>query len=167
MNIRIAGTVNDSIVDGPGLRFTIFTQGCPHNCVGCHNPHTHDFKAGEEAETQDLIAKIKANPLLDGVTLSGGEPFSQAKPLLEIAKVAKSNGLDIIIYTGYKWEYLIANADVGNCYKELIELSDYIIDGKFEQDKRSLALRFKGSSNQRIIDVKQTLASGKVVETNW
>ncbi|NLZ46681.1 MAG: anaerobic ribonucleoside-triphosphate reductase activating protein [Clostridiales bacterium] len=167
MNIRISGTANDSIVDGPGLRFTIFTQGCPHDCKGCHNPQTHNFNGGEETTTEKLIAKFKANPLLDGITLSGGEPFCQGKPLVEIAREAKSFGLDVIIYTGFKIEYLLENSNEENCYNELIQLSDYIVDGKFELEKRSLSIHFKGSSNQRIIDVKKTLDSGTVVEINW
>ena len=101
MKLRIAGTVNDSIVDGPGFRFTIFTQGCPHHCEGCHNPHTHDFTGGEDADTQELIARFKSNPLLDGITLSGGEPFCQAKPLVEVAKEAHVAGLTVIAFTGF------------------------------------------------------------------
>ena len=111
MEIRIAGTENDSIVDGPGFRFTIFTQGCPHNCPGCHNPQTHDFNGGNVVDTDELFQKILANPLLDGVTFSGGEPFCQAASLCDLGKRIKEHGLDIITYTGFTWEYLIENAD--------------------------------------------------------
>ena len=106
MTLRIAGTANDSFVDGPGIRFTIFTQGCPHNCKGCHNPQTHDFNGGELVDTAELLEKAKANPLLDGVTFSGGEPFCQAEALAELGKELKAAGLNIITYTGYTFEHL-------------------------------------------------------------
>lgn len=167
MDIRIAGTVNDSIVDGPGFRFTIFTQGCPHHCEGCHNPHTHDFNGGTVVDTEEILEKIFANPLLDGVTFSGGDPFCQAEPLVEIAKRVKEKGLDVITYTGYTWEYLQKNANEKNFWRELVEASDFIIDGKFEIEKRSLALHFRGSSNQRIIDVKKSLETGDAVTCQW
>lgn len=165
MKIRISGTENDSIVDGPGIRFTIFVQGCPHNCDGCHNMQTHDFKGGREVEITELTDKIKDNPLLTGVTFSGGEPFCKASELVEIAKIIKADtSLDIMTYTGYTYEYLLANSNDENCYKKLIEMCDVIVDGKFEKDKKSYELLFKGSSNQRIIDCKKSLEQGKVVE---
>lgn len=167
MDIRIAGTVNDSIVDGPGFRFTIFTQGCPHHCKGCHNPHTHAFDGGEVVTTESILEKIFKNPLLDGVTFSGGDPFCQAKPLVEIAKAVKEKGLDVITYTGYTFEEILEKADDKNMWRQLLELTDFLIDGKFEIEKRSLALHFRGSSNQRIIDVKKTLATGKIVIEEW
>ena len=88
MKIQIAGLVNDSIVDGPGFRFSVFTQGCPHRCPGCHNPQTHDFAGGKTVDTAEIIAEFRMNPLLDGVTLTGGEPFCQSESCLEIAKAA-------------------------------------------------------------------------------
>lgn len=167
MEIRIAGTVNDSIVDGPGFRFTIFTQGCPHRCKGCHNPHTHDFNGGEIQDTQEILKKIFANPLLDGVTFSGGDPFCQAKPLVEIAKAVKEKGLNVITYTGYTFEELTAGANEENGWRELLELTDFLVDGRFVLEKRSLALHFRGSSNQRIINVKSTLETGKLTLEEW
>lgn len=167
MKIRIAGTVNDSIVDGPGFRFTVFTQGCPHHCEGCHNQHTHDFNGGYECDTQELIDKIKANPLLDGVTLSGGEPMCQAKALIPIARSAKEIGLNVIVYTGYLFEFLVQNSDADNGYANLLKYVDFIVDGKFELDKRSLELRFRGSKNQRVIDVQKSLEQGVTVETEF
>lgn len=163
--LRLAGTVNDSIVDGPGLRFTIFVQGCPHRCKGCHNPHTHDFEAGENVTLESLLEKIKSNPLLDGVTFSGGEPFCQAKQLYELALEVKKMGLNIVTYTGYRLEYLMENADPENFYGELLNVTDYLVDGPFELDKRDILLKFRGSSNQRIIDVKKSLSEKKAVET--
>ncbi len=162
--LRIAGTVNDSIVDGPGIRLAIFTQGCPHRCKGCHNPQTHDFGGGEDITLESLLEKAKGNPLLDGVTYSGGEPFCQAKQLYELGLELKRLGLNIMTYTGYLFEYLIDKASSENYYKELLSVTDWLVDGPFELDKRDILLKFKGSSNQRIIDVKKSLAEKKVIE---
>lgn len=162
--IRIAGTVNDSIVDGPGIRFAIFTQGCPHHCEGCHNPHTHDFEAGELVTLESLLEKIKANPLLDGVTYSGGEPFCQAEQLYKLGVEIKKLGMNIVTYTGYTFEYLTEHANSQNFYNELLSVTDYLVDGPFELDKRNILLKFKGSSNQRIINVKKSLFEKKIVE---
>ncbi len=162
--LRIAGTVNDSIVDGPGIRFAIFTQGCPHHCEGCHNPHTHDFEAGELVTLESLLDKIKSNPLLDGVTYSGGEPFCQAEQLYALGNEVKKLDMNIVTYTGYTYEYLTEHATPQNYYSELLSVTDYLVDGPFELDKRDILLKFKGSSNQRIINVKKSLAEKKVVE---
>lgn len=162
--LKIAGTVNDSIVDGPGIRLTIFTQGCPHRCVGCHNPQTHDFDGGEDISLQSLLEKANGNPLLDGVTFSGGEPFCQAKQLYALGLELKKAGLNIVTYTGYLYEYLVERADSENYYAELLSVTDYLVDGPFLLDKRDILLKFKGSSNQRIIDVKKSLAEKKAVE---
>ena len=162
--IRISGTINDSIVDGPGIRLTIFTQGCPHHCEGCHNPQTHDFNGGEDVTLESLLEKIKGNPLLDGVTFSGGEPFCQAKQLYELGLEVKKAGMNIVTYTGYLYEYLTENANSDNYYNELLSVTDYLVDGPFVLSKRDILLKFKGSSNQRIIDVKKSLAEKKVVE---
>ena len=163
--IRIAGTVNDSIVDGPGIRFAIFTQGCPHHCEGCHNPHTHDFEAGELVALESLLDKIKSNPLLDGVTYSGGEPFCQAEQLYNLGIEIKKLGMNIVTYTGYTFEYLTEHANSQNFYKELLSVTDYLVDGPFELDKRDILLKIKGSSNQRIINVRKSLTKKKVVES--
>ncbi len=167
MKLRIAGTVNDSIVDGPGIRFTVFTQGCPHHCEGCHNPQTHDFNGGSEADTDEIISKFLSNPLLDGITLSGGEPMCQAKALVPIAKAAKEHGLNVITYTGYTYEQLIEGANDTNGWRELLEYVDFLIDGRFELSQRSLELHFKGSKNQRVIDVKSSLEEGHAVLADW
>lgn len=164
--LKLAGTVNDSIVDGPGIRFTVFVQGCPHRCKGCHNPQTHDFEGGETVTLESLLEKIKVNPLLDGVTFSGGEPFCQAKQLYGLASEIKKLGMNIVTYTGYTFEYLTENANAENFYGELLSATDYLVDGPFELDKRDILLKFRGSSNQRIIDVKKSLAEKKVVETD-
>ena len=159
--LRISGCVNDSIVDGPGLRFTLFTQGCPHNCPGCHNPQTHDFKGGYNASIKKIFAQIKANPLLSGVTFSGGEPFMQAKALVPLAKMIKEAGLELACYTGFVFEQLASDQVKGA--RELLNYIDVLIDGKFVLSQRSLDLAFKGSKNQRTINVPQSLKEGKVV----
>lgn len=164
--IRIAGIVNDSIVDGPGIRLAIFTQGCPHHCEGCHNPQTHDFEGGELVSLENLLEKAKSNPLLDGVTYSGGEPFCQAKQLYELGMEIKKLGMNLITYTGYTFEYLTSHADSQNYYMELLSVSDYLIDGPFQLDKRDILLKFRGSSNQRIINVQKSLSEKKVVEAD-
>ena len=160
MNIRIAGIVNDSIVDGPGFRLTVFTQGCVHGCPGCHNPKTHDFKGGYDIDTDAIILQARENILLDGVTLSGGEPFCQSAACAEIAKGAKKLGLNVWCYTGYTYEELISgSAEWMNLLNEI----DVLVDGRFEIDKKTLNCRFRGSSNQRLIDVQASLKNGKVV----
>ena len=157
MNLRIAGLVNDSIVDGPGIRYTIFVQGCPHNCRGCHNPQTHDFTGGYDIKIEEIYENIIKNPLLTGVTFSGGEPFCQAKSLYNLAYRLKKRGYDIITYTGYTFEYLLENSNDENYYKELLEEIDILVDGKFDEEKKSYTLKFRGSSNQRFIDCKESL----------
>lgn len=164
MELRIAGTVNDSIVDGPGIRFTIFTQGCPHHCEGCHNPQTHDFSGGTVVDTDDLLAKIKENPLLDGVTFSGGEPFCQAEALAALGEQIKALGLNIVTYTGYTFEKLYADRE-NNGWGKLLAVTDRLIDGPFIQAQRDWNVKFRGSSNQRYINCQKSLEAGRAVET--
>lgn len=164
MELRIAGTVNDSIVDGPGIRFSIFVQGCPHNCEGCHNPQTHDFNGGAIFTTEELLDKVKGNPLLDGVTFSGGEPFCQAEVLAKLGKEIKALGLNIITYTGYTFEQLYENRNK-NYWGELLEVTDYLIDGPFILAQKDWEIKFRGSSNQRYIDCQKSLEEGCAVET--
>lgn len=158
--IKIAGVVNDSIVDGEGFRFAIFTQGCHHNCPQCHNPQTHDVNGGHEVDTDELLAQICENPLLSGVTFSGGEPFLQARPLAELARKIHEHGLDITTFTGYTLEQLwqMNNEDVN----ALLEQTDVLIDGPFVAEKKDISLRFRGSSNQRIIDMNETRRTGQI-----
>lgn len=162
MELRIAGTVNDSIVDGDGLRFTVFTQGCPHHCKGCHNPQTHDFNGGEVTDTSLLLEKIKGNPLLDGVTFSGGEPFCQAEQLAELGRQIKKLGLNIVTYTGYTFEQLYAERDK-NGWGNLLSVTDILIDGQFVEELKDWEVKFRGSSNQRYIDCQKSLEKGTVV----
>jgi anaerobic ribonucleoside-triphosphate reductase activating protein len=153
--------VNDSIVDGPGIRYVIFTQGCPHHCEGCHNPQTHDFAAGEEADIEKIINEILGNPILSGVTFSGGEPFCQAEALVPIAEVIKNHGKHLMIYTGYLLEHLRKMDNEG--VKRLLELADVIVDGPFVLEEKNLTLSFRGSENQRVIDMVKTRKSGEIV----
>ena len=162
--LRIAGLVEESIVDGPGIRFVIFTQGCPHGCMGCHNPQTHDFNGGKNESIDNIVSMIDADPLLKGVTLSGGEPFMQAKKLVKLLNKINNKELNVITYTGFTYEELIEKADEANGFLELLKASDILIDGKFELDKKQEGLKFRGSSNQRSIDIKKTMEIGKVVE---
>lgn len=162
--IRIAGIVEESIVDGPGIRFVIFTQGCPHGCKGCHNPQTHDFNSGKDVNIDEIVNKIKEDPLLKGVTLSGGEPFMQAGKLAKLIDKLSDTKLDIITYTGFKYEEIIKNANDENKFYELLDRTDILIDGKFEEDKKDENLMYRGSSNQREIDVELSRKSGKIIE---
>lgn len=160
MMIRIAGTVNDSIVDGPGFRFSVFAQGCRHHCIGCHNPNTHDFAGGEIVDTDELIACMAHNPLLDGLTLTGGDPFEQPEACARLAEGARALGLTVWAYTGYTWDELMEDPKkIG-----LVQACDVVVDGRFDLGQRTLDLRFRGSKNQRLIDAQQSLLTGRVVE---
>ena len=161
MNLRLSGVIKESIVDGPGLRLAIFTQGCPHACPGCHNPETHDFNGGFIADTEKLLAAIDKNPLLSGVTLSGGEPLCQAAALLPFADSVRARGKNIMCYTGYTFEQLVAQAD--SDIIALLEKVDILVDGPYIESKRNLELRFRGSDNQRVLDMPESLKAGKAV----
>ncbi|CAK7009441.1 anaerobic ribonucleoside-triphosphate reductase activating protein [Tissierella sp. P1] len=151
--IRIAGIEEESIVDGPGIRFVIFTQGCNHQCIGCHNPETHSFDGGELVDIDSIVNMIKENPLLDGITISGGEPFEQSLECSILAKKVKVLGLSVVTYTGYTFEEILRNKK----FRDLLLQTDLLIDGKFDISEKSMMLQFRGSTNQRIIDVKKYL----------
>ena len=155
--IKVAGIVDESIVDGPGIRFVVFVQGCKHKCEGCHNSHTQDFSSGGEyMSVSSLVERIKENPLLDGVTLSGGEPFEQADVVSVLAKRLKELDYNIITYSGFTYEDIKRKGKENSSWSDLLENTDILIDGRFEIQKRNLRLNFRGSENQRIIDVKST-----------
>ena len=156
MEVRIAGLVQESFVDGEGIRFAIFFQGCRRNCFNCHNPATHALDGGKIFDTEEIISAIKKNPLLSGITLTGGEPLLQIPAALELAKAAKNLGLNVWTYTGYRFENIPAEAN------ELLQNIDVLVDGEYIDDLRDLELQFRGSRNQRVIDVKKTLAAGKI-----
>ena len=157
--IRVAGLVNDSIVDGPGFRFTVFVQGCPHHCDGCHNPETWDFAGGTEMTPEEIMERAGNNPLRHGFTFSGGEPFAQSTALVPLAKLVKEQGMELAIYTGFLFEEITADPEK----RALAALADVVIDGPFIRKEKNLTLKFKGSNNQRIIDAAASLAAGKVV----
>ena len=160
MQIRIAGIEPESIVDGPGYRFAVFTQGCPHGCPECHNPQTHDAMGGRVTDTDEIIAQLGKNPLVRGVTLSGGEPMLQAKALCEIAEAAKEKGMSVWCYTGYTLEELLESGDENRL--RLLSLCDVLVDGPYIAALRSLDLFYCGSSNQRLIRVKETMDAGHI-----
>ena len=160
MKIRLAGVEPESIVDGPGYRLTVFAQGCPHRCPGCHNPQTHDPSGGALKDTQEIIALLGQNPLVRGVTLSGGEPMAQAAAMADIAQAARERGMSVWCYTGYTLEELLSRNDPEQM--RLLHLTDVLVDGPFIARERSLELLYRGSRNQRLIDVPRTLAGGEV-----
>ena len=160
--IRIAGVVRESIVDGPGLRFTVFCQGCPHHCEGCHNMATHDFSGGYDCEISKIMDAIDQNPLLDGVTFSGGEPMCQPEAFYNLAVQVKERGLNIVTYTGFTYEELLQMTEKDKWIKGLLELTDILIDGRFVLEERDLTLQFRGSRNQRVIDMNLTRSSGEL-----
>ena len=181
--MRICGFKNESFVDGPGIRVVLFMQGCKSACPNCHNPESLDLNGGEEISTKDAIKKIKnatkgtgkgalspavAKPnkkapskgKVQGVTFSGGEPFLQAGELVQVAEVVKKLGLDITTYTGYTYEELIAQGDED--INKLLSLTDYLIDGPYIHELRDIGLRFRGSANQRVIDMNKTRSLGVI-----
>ena len=162
--IRIAGIVKESIVDGPGIRLVVFTQGCIHNCSGCHNPDTHDLNGGYDMKIGEIIDLVKRDPLLSGVTISGGEPLLQGEQSAKIAREVKNLGLNVIVYTGYKYEGIKENLGIRDDWKELLKYTDYLIDGRYEEKEKDLLLKFRGSRNQRIIDIKETEKQDKIIE---
>jgi anaerobic ribonucleoside-triphosphate reductase activating protein len=206
--LKLFGTADDSIVDGPGIRFAIFVQGCRHGCRGCHNPQAIPFEGGIPTTVDELWERIRANPLLSGITLSGGEPFEQPVPLIELVRRTRAAGLNVWAYSGYLYEELLAGevgaaarggsvdsggaaagdaaagaADgygaatdttddaagsdttaTGAAARELLTLCDVLVDGRFVAAQASYALKWRGSANQRIIDVQASLQSGQVIE---
>ena len=160
--LDLSGIVSDSIVDGPGIRTTVFSQGCPHHCPGCHNPETWDFGCGTKVPVEAIVDIVKSNPLCRGVTFSGGEPFAQAEGFAKLAKLLKEKGYEVASYSGYTFEELLHGSED---QKELLSSIDILIDGPFLLAERSLEIAFRGSRNQRILDVKKSLAAGKAVET--
>ena len=160
--LDLSGIVSDSIVDGPGIRTTIFSQGCPHHCEGCHNPETWDFGCGTQISEEAVVEIVKGNPLCRGVTFSGGEPFAQAEGFARLAKLLKQQNYEVASYTGYTFEELLAGSEE---QKSLLAAIDILIDGPFVLAQKSLEVTFRGSRNQRILDVKKSLEAGKAVPT--
>jgi anaerobic ribonucleoside-triphosphate reductase activating protein len=167
-SINLAGVVPESITDGPGIRYAIFCQGCPHHCEGCHNQETWHFEEKERRTPQELFEEIQKNPLVKGVTFSGGEPFAQAEAFAELAELLKEKNYEVAVYTGYIFEDILDSSNAE--WHRLLEATDILIDGLFEEKLRDLSLWFRGSSNQRILSVKESLAQKKAVlctEERW
>jgi anaerobic ribonucleoside-triphosphate reductase activating protein len=161
--VRLAGVIYESLVNGPGIRRVYFAQGCRHNCDGCFNPETHDFNGGELMDMNELINDAISNPIINGITFSGGDPLEQAESFSYMAKEFKSKGLNIWCYTGYTFEQILEKMKKDKDLKELISNVDVLVDGKFEMNNKNKSLKFRGSSNQRIIDVKQSLEIGTCI----
>ncbi len=149
--LRVNAIEQESIVDGPGIRMTVFVQGCPHNCPGCHNPQTHDFHRGHEVTVSSIFNQYAENPLLRGITFSGGEPMCQAQSLAELGKMIKKAGGTVITYTGFLYEDLLKMTEENPGIKDLLSVTDWLIDGPYVEELRSMELDYRGSSNQRII----------------
>ncbi|EFR41845.1 MULTISPECIES: anaerobic ribonucleoside-triphosphate reductase activating protein [Selenomonas] len=158
--IRISGIARDSIVDGEGIRLTVFTQGCPRRCPGCHNPETQPLVGGRTTTVGAVVAELDENPLLTGLTLSGGEPFLQPGALLPLARAAHARGLDVWSYTGFTLEELRAQGDTD--VDALLEELDVLVDGDYREELRDLTLHFRGSRNQRVIDLAATRRTGEL-----
>lgn len=160
MVVRLAADIQpDSILDGSGIRTVIWFQGCLHNCEGCQNPETHDMNGGMVVDVDEIKMKLKNLKYQSGITLSGGDPFFQPEAALEIAKFAKSIGLNVWAYTGFTYEALLSDKS----RLDLLKYVDVLVDGKFMIDKKSLNCKFRGSTNQRLIDVKKSMEAGGVV----
>lgn len=164
MNLRLAGFQPDSIVDGPGIRLSIFVQGCSHRCPGCHNPETHDPRGGSEISVGRLIDLISNCSGIDGVTISGGEPFEQAAPAASLSAEIAGRGLNIVFYSGYTFEELWAKSLSDQDIRSLLEIGWLLVDGPFILDEQDLTLPYRGSNNQRLIDLPLSLREGKAVE---
>lgn len=160
-SIRIAGVVRESIVDGPGIRFVVFCQGCPHHCEGCHNPDTHDFDGGYDCQIEKIVAAVEANPLLDGVTFSGGEPFCQPEAFYNLGIELKKRNLNLMAYSGYSYEELISMNN--EAVDKLLSILDLLVDGRYVKEERDLTLLFRGSRNQRAIDMNLTRQNNQIV----
>ncbi len=163
MELRVAGIVPESVVDGPGIRSVVFAQGCPRSCRGCHNPETLDPNGGKVVEDSEILEMISKVRLVRGVTFSGGEPFMQAGAFACLGRRIKEKGLNIMTYTGYTWEQLLELGRQDRQFMELLGVSDYLVDGPFMEGQKDLNLAFRGSSNQRVIDVRESLTRNELV----
>lgn len=161
MMARIYGLVQNSYVDGPGIRMAIFFQGCLKHCKGCHNPGAWEPCHGVEMDTEELKRRMAIDPLLQGITLSGGEPLLQPEVALELAKFAHSLGLNVWCYTGYEMEDIVRSGT--DSQWALVTEADVVVDGAYIESERSLDLKWRGSRNQRLIDVKKSLEAGEVI----
>jgi anaerobic ribonucleoside-triphosphate reductase activating protein len=160
--IRLSGITRESVVDGLGFRYVLYSQGCPHRCKGCHNPSTHSFEGGELVDVESIVYDIKKYPMLDGVTCSGGECFEKAEEFAHIAKEVKAMGLSVWAYTGYTLEEIMQNQNQRKGWNDFIKYIDVLVDGRYQEDNKDLSLCFRGSTNQRLIDMQKTMHTGKL-----
>lgn len=160
---RIAGRIRHSSVDGPGVRYVLFFQGCTHHCPGCQNPETWDPAGGEEIAVRDILEDLKSVRYLDGITFSGGDPLLQPEAVRETADFAHEKGLTVWCYTGWTWEELL-EGDAGPEARQALSSVDVVVDGRFVESLKSQKCLYRGSSNQRLIDAAESLAQGRVVE---
>ena len=163
MKHQIAGIVDDSIVDGDGCRLTVFVQGCARRCPGCQNPETQPMEGGHAIDTAAILQQMAENPILSGVTFSGGEPFLQPAPLASLARAVHQRGLDVWSYSGFTLEELAERAEKDKATRALLSELDVLVDGPYEEAQRDLTLHFRGSRNQRVIDMKKTRKAGRIV----
>jgi len=163
--LRLAGIEPESVVDGPGNRMVIFVQGCPFRCPGCHNPEAHDPQGGYAATVEEVRDKIEraAQQGIDGITFSGGEPFAQAAALAQLAEKVKAMGLHLVTFSGYTFEQLMQQAKTEPAISRLLQLTDILVDGPFRLQERDLSLLYRGSRNQRLLDVPASLEKGEPV----
>lgn len=147
MLANLAGLRSESVTDGHGIRTVAYFQGCPHNCGGCHNPDTHAFGQGRDFSVEQVVDGVLANPLIEGLTLSGGEPFAQPEAAAEMARRVKAGGKTVWAYTGYYLEDLLRKPAA----RQVLRYVDVLVDGPFIESLRDLALSYRGSRNQRII----------------
>ena len=159
--LDLAGIEEESIVDGPGIRTTVFCQGCPHHCRGCHNPETWEFGCGTPMDEEQILSIVRSNPLCRGVTFSGGEPFAQAEGFAKLGRLLKEQGFEVASYSGYTFEQLLEGTQA---QRALLETIDVLIDGPFILSRKTLETPFRGSRNQRVLDVPKSLAAGVPVE---
>ena len=163
MKLQIAGIVDDSIVDGDGCRLTVFVQGCARRCPGCQNPETQPMEGGRAIDTAAILQQMAENPILSGITFSGGEPFLQPAPLASLARAVHQRGLDVWSYSGFTLEELAKRAEKDKATRALLNELDVLVDGPYEEEQRDLTLHFRGSQNQRVIDMKKTRKTGRIV----
>ena len=160
--MRVLDIVEGTTVDGPGLRTSIYVAGCRHQCDGCHNPQSWDFNAGKEMSIDEVLEVVRKNDF--NVTLSGGDPFYMADDVAELCRRIKDElHKNIWCYTGYLFENLVKNENAMKLLKHL----DVLVDGPFRQELRDEDLLYRGSSNQRLVDVQKSLAAGKFVEYDY
>lgn len=166
--MRLSGIIDESIVDGPGIRMTIFFQGCTHNCFKCHNPETHSFTGGHEYSIDYIDKKLSDSPYLDGVTFSGGDPLDNPEAAYEVAKLVKEKyNLNLWIYSGYTYEEILEKSKKDKIFLDILFFTDVLVDGPFINNLRDLSLLYRGSTNQRIIDVQQSLKTNSIVTLNY